>query len=127
MPQLYEPWNDQPKKDIGDKIIEELLSEPTYTSPDFDYRNVCGNCSNFLNSDRYCRKCGTKRGQGSFTPRMELMECIYGPQPVMRTHKCKKCGNTYSVALMLDDERFCPRCGGPTEIIACESDDPRAW
>ena len=81
----------------------------------------CGRCGKYLGDDRYCRVCGTKRGIGKYEPDMECMECIYGPEPIDRTHKCKKCGNKYTVALMVDNERYCPRCGGETVIISQEN------
>ena len=50
----------------------------------------------------------------------EEFACIYGPPPVSRTHKCEKCGFTWKTTLMIDDEKFCPECGGPAPVVASE-------
>jgi rubrerythrin len=42
----------------------------------------------------------------------EDFACIYGPPPVTRVHKCKKCGYSWETSLMIDDEKWCPECGG---------------
>ena len=35
-----------------------------------DYEGRCGNCHGFLGEeDKYCRYCGTRRGEGAFEPR----------------------------------------------------------
>jgi len=82
-----------------------------------DYEGRCGNCHKSLNDDdKYCRYCGTKRGEGAFKPYQNVMYCIYGPMPVKRTHKCKKCGNTWETMLMIDNEDFCPICGSKTKV-----------
>lgn len=73
----------------------------------------CGNCHAPLGpDDRYCRICGTKVGKGAYEPHQDLMECIYGPRPVEREHTCRKCGFKWTTCVMLDDEKYCPKCGG---------------
>lgn len=73
----------------------------------------CGNCHNLLEpGDRYCRLCGTKVGEGAYAPFLNLMQCIYGPAPVNRTHTCPTCRYTWETFLMIDDEKYCPKCGG---------------
>lgn len=73
----------------------------------------CGNCHKRLDeNDKYCRICGTKVGEGAYEPYQDLMECIYGPMPVDRKHTCKKCGYEWITCLMLDREKYCPKCGG---------------
>lgn len=82
-----------------------------------DYaENQCGNCRAYLkDGDLYCRKCGTKRGEGKFAPYFSpednIMQCIYGPPPVKRKHICPECGYSWETTLMIDEEYYCPKCG----------------
>lgn len=74
-------------------------------------RKVCANCKNtYREGDKYCRYCGSPLGKPDFIE--EEFACIYGPPPVQRTHKCKKCGFTWETTLMVDKEKWCPKCGG---------------
>lgn len=74
-------------------------------------RKVCANCRNtYREGDKYCRYCGAPLGKPDFIE--EEFACIYGPPPVQRTHKCKKCGFSWQTSLMIDDEMWCPKCGG---------------
>ena len=92
--------------------------EPPVTEPE-PRNDRCGNCDSLLGEgDRYCKYCGTERGLGNYVPSMSGMECIYGPPPIERTHKCEKCGNIFTVFAMVDSGKYCPRCGGRTVIIA---------
>lgn len=75
-------------------------------------KGQCGNCHAGLEpEDKYCRICGTKAGEGAFAPYQNLMQCIYGPMPVQRTHTCPQCGFSWITHLMIDRQRFCPKCG----------------
>lgn len=88
-----------------------------------DYENRCGNCHEELEAgDKYCRHCGTKRGEGKFEPYSNLIACIYGPEPVKRRHRCSACWYQWETCLMMDDEKYCPRCGAKAEIIKEEYD-----
>lgn len=79
-----------------------------------DYEGRCGNChSRLQENDKYCRHCGTRRGEGAFEPYQNLMQCIYGPRPVERKHRCTQCPHTWVSCLMVDDEDYCPECGSP--------------
>ena len=83
-----------------------------------DYENRCGNCHGFFEeNDKYCRYCGTKRGEGAFAPYQNFMECIYGPAPVKRTHECPKCKYTWETFVMIDDEDYCPQCGARAAVV----------
>lgn len=83
-----------------------------------DYEGRCGNCHETLgNNEKYCRYCGTKRGDGKFEPYLNIMQCIYGPMPVKRIRKCTKCRKKWETLLMIDKQNFCPNCGSPAEII----------
>ncbi|MBQ6621246.1 MAG: zinc ribbon domain-containing protein [Mogibacterium sp.] len=74
-------------------------------------RKVCANCKNtYISGDKYCRYCGAPLGRPQFIP--EDFACIYGPPPERRKHKCAKCGYSWVTDYMIDDERFCPKCGG---------------
>ena len=85
-------------------------------------RKVCANCkSTYIEGDKYCRYCGAPMGKPAYIP--EDFACIYGPPPVTRTHTCEKCGFTWKTCLMIDDERFCPKCGGVTKVTCDEGDD----
>ena len=81
----------------------------------------CGNCHAPLGEDdRYCRKCGTKAGDGAFEPYQQIMQCIYGPRPVERTHVCPACGFTWTTCLMIDNEKYCPKCGAEAPVTQAE-------
>lgn len=74
--------------------------------------NQCGNCHATLGEkDKYCKKCGTKRGEGAFAPYKNVMRCIYGPPPVERTHLCSGCGYQWTTIAMIDTDKYCPQCG----------------
>ena len=86
-----------------------------WIAPDY---SCCGNCNARLApEDRYCRICGTKAGEGTFDPIEEIMQCIYGPEPVERKHVCQKCGYTWTTCAMVDRENYCPKCGGPAPYL----------
>ena len=63
-----------------------------------DYRGRCGNCHELFDNDeeKYCKYCGTKRGEGEFKPYDNQIYCIYGPMPEKRTRECVKCGNQWT-------------------------------
>ena len=75
-------------------------------------RDRCGNCNKKLApDDRYCPYCGTRAGEGKYEPYVDFMQDIYGPMPVDRYHLCADCGHHWKTCLMIDDQRYCPRCG----------------
>lgn len=78
----------------------------------------CENCNNHLDeNDRYCRECGAKRGAKPYVPEDMDIQCVYGPPPMTRTHKCDSCDFTWEVSAMIDNERYCPKCGSKALII----------
>ena len=86
-----------------------IFSQPTNRQ-----RKVCGNCGAGLPpDDKYCRICGTDAEKGVYEPVSDLMQCIYGPMPVMRKHTCTRCGHAWETCVMIDNTRYCPRCGAP--------------
>ena len=121
MPKLLnDPWENY--DEIGSDQTPK--NEPKPEEYSTDYHNRCGHCHEYIGEDRYCRYCGTKRGQGEYKPYLDVIQCIYGPMPIERTHKCQKCGNSYTVALMVDNENYCPLCGGETTVESNEWDNP---
>lgn len=83
-----------------------------------DYEGKCGNCHSSLGQeDAYCRICGTKRGEGAFAPYSNIMQCIYGPMPQERNHKCLKCGYSWKNCVMVDRDKYCPKCGD--KVVRC--------
>lgn len=89
---------------------EEMLFFGTIMSADYEDR--CGNChARMTKEEKYCRHCGTKRGEGEFLPYRNIPECVYGP-PVMIRSKCTSCGNIWITrGLCGDPSEFCPECG----------------
>lgn len=84
---------------------------------------VCRNCGEiYSEDDRYCRYCGAPNGSPKYIE--EEIQCIYGPMPVKRIHTCEKCGYTWDTVLMIDKERFCPRCGGSAPAAKQDEDAP---
>lgn len=80
---------------------------------------VCENCkSSWREGDKYCRYCGAPMGTPIYI--QDLMECIYGPRPVKRTHTCQKCGYEWQTVLMIDKEEFCPLCGHAAPVVRME-------
>ena len=84
-------------------------------------RKVCANCGkSYIEGDKYCRYCGAPMGQPEYID--NTIECIYGPPPVKRVHVCKKCGFRWETGLMIDNERWCPECGGPAPGVEVEAE-----
>jgi len=74
----------------------------------------CGKCWSYLSSeDNYCRKCGTKRGKGAFNPKDNVMQVVYGPPPVEFRFVCQSCGLEWTENLMVNFNKYCPKCGAP--------------
>ena len=74
-------------------------------------RKVCANCrETYIEGDKYCRFCGAPLGKPDYIE--EDFACIYGPKPMTRSHTCVKCGYKWETCTMVDNERYCPLCGG---------------
>lgn len=54
----------------------------------------------------------------------EHFAVLYGPEPIKRIHECDKCGYTWETNLMIDEERWCPKCGGGAPVVRKEDDRP---
>ena len=73
---------------------------------------VCPACGNpWIEGDRYCRYCGAIKDEPQYV--LREFACIYGPAPRLREHRCRRCGHTWQTMTMIDNELFCPECGGP--------------
>ena len=88
-----------------------------------DYNNRCGKCTAYIGTeDQYCRYCGAKRGEGEVNPYYDEPVCVYGPPPVNRLHICNECGYEWTTCAMIDEQRYCPKCGHTCKVIS--EDDP---
>lgn len=111
------------KKLFGKKILKDEWSINLEDEWSTNYDGKCGNChKSFRGDEKYCRYCGTKRGEGKFKPYQNLMQCIYGPPPVKRVRKCTRCNNRWETFEMIDKEDYCPLCGAPSQIIQEDSE-----
>ena len=85
----------------------------------------CLNCLATLGKDdKYCKICGTKKGEGSYCPTSESMLCIYGPPPVKRRYKCEKCGYKWEDYTMVPHHRYCPQCRTICECTTVGEENP---
>lgn len=94
--------------------VELIRNRESYSEGDSNLRkeNQCRNCHAKLDEkDKYCKKCGTRRGEGKFKSHDNIMQCLYGPKPVEREYICKQCGYTWSNVQMISESQYCPRCG----------------
>ena len=77
---------------------------------------VCPNCGKgWQKGDKYCRYCGSPISNPRFVPVM--MADLYGPPPVRRKHICTACDYAWETYAMVDEERYCPRCGGAAPTL----------
>lgn len=99
-------------------ILRHLLTDHPKGRLRFPTKEQCGHCHAYLEpDDRYCRQCGTKVGDGAYAPYLDLMQCIYGPPPEEREHICQQCGYKWTTYRMIDDQKYCPKCGGPASAV----------
>ena len=94
-------------------------SEIVPTSANVPKEKVCRNChQSYIDGDKYCRFCGAPMGTPDYIePHYpgyidEEFGCIYGPPPTKIVRKCNICGYIWETGRMVDNERFCPQCGG---------------
>lgn len=129
---LYEHYYYKAKKMItlwclnnNGKKYEEIINEFNVECPNLrerakfdailvykDYKDRCGNCHSVLEvNDKYCKNCGTKRGEGEFKPYTNPTYCVYGPM-VANKYTCPKCGYSWSEYNPGGrDYPYCPQCG----------------
>lgn len=82
-----------------------------------NYEGRCGNCHSFLGeSDKYCRYCGSRRGEGAFEPYKNFLECecVYGPPATYKLVQCATCQKVWEVS---SAKYYCPDCGIETKFI----------
>lgn len=80
-----------------------------YDSVEYSYR--CGNCSEFIGTEKYCPYCGARKGEGDFLPYRSLQQCVYGPLSLRFGYSCNECGNKWGEHAMFSKEYYCPKCG----------------
>ena len=73
---------------------------------------ICGNCRKIIGEDKFCRYCGAEAVKTNYAPENEVISVVYGPPPTEREHICSSCGYTWKNWVMIDNERYCPKCGG---------------
>lgn len=89
---------------------------------DIDKKAVCPCCGKtWIEDDRYCRYCGAKKDSPEYI--YPDFAPIYGPMPENRTHRCEACGYEWTTCLMIDNEAFCPKCGGSAPLKAQKGND----
>lgn len=70
----------------------------------------CNNCgNNILENDRFCRYCGTKKGEGSYNPEDDIIADLYGP-PTYEYHICGNCGRRFKMIIFDISNAYCPEC-----------------
>lgn len=94
------------------KHVEEDLTDLGYIH-DTDYTNRCGNCTEYMRpEDKYCRYCGTKRGEGRFLPFYNQSTVLYGAPMVKKKYKCDNCGHLWVTGVLGgENSLYCPMCG----------------
>ncbi|WP_022762327.1 MULTISPECIES: hypothetical protein [unclassified Butyrivibrio] len=96
-------------------IIEYDLKDDGLISTT-DYKDRCGNCHSELEpEDKYCKYCGTKRGEGAFKPYRNVSYGLYGPCGTY-FYKCHHCGKIFEYwTIGSSDVKHCPSCGSEVE------------
>ena len=97
---------------IIEEIVDLMSSRIVGMIKTTDYKGRCGNCHQELREkDKFCRFCGTRRGDGKFKPFLNSMYAVYGP-PVKTKLKCNACEFSWeSECLGSDRSKYCPQCG----------------
>ncbi len=87
-----------------------------------DYENKCGNCHATLpKGAKYCRMCGTKKGEGAFLPYENVMHTLYGP-PIVARYKCAVCGKEWeSTGVGGTGKEYCSECGAENKPVSEKS------
>ena len=95
--------------------MERYLESEGYIPTD-DYENKCGNCHKQLRTgEKYCKYCGTKRGEGAFKPYRNVSYGLYGPCGTY-FYKCHHCGKIFEYwTIGSSDVKNCPSCGSEVE------------
>ena len=62
-----------------------------YENLSTDYEDRCGNCQSFMDdTDKFCKFCGTPKGEGKFEPYKNMILVLYGP-PITLKYMCNQC------------------------------------
>ena len=62
-------------------------------------------------TDKYCKFCGTPKGEGKFEPYKNMILVVYGP-PITLKYMCNQCNakwNSFGVSVE-DEIKYCPQC-----------------
>lgn len=99
--------------------LMEIIKKKSLTSHlSNDYKNKCGNChGELMEGDKYCRYCGTLRGEGAFEPYSNVAARLYGPLPRKYVHECRKCSYTWMASQRTPSMLYCPKCGEEAPMI----------
>lgn len=94
------------------KEVEDALISLGYIN-DTDYTDRCGNCTEYMRpGDKYCRHCGTRRGEGRFLPFYNQSTVLYGAPMVKMKYRCDNCGHLWVTGVLGgDNSLYCPMCG----------------
>ncbi len=99
---------DKFKENLEKEVLHHAeLKEPKPLPEGFyEDGSRCGNCQAILEpDDKYCRNCGTKRGEGKFSEYRNPLKVIYGP---IRVFRCRECSFQWQSMI----GKCCPKCGG---------------
>ena len=103
-------------------LIEVILRDHGYIR-DTDYTDRCGNCQAVLEpEDKYCARCGTKRGMGRFEPFFNPMTCAYGPF-IKSVFHCKQCGHSWETYIWGEELNYCPECGEKAVVLDSRTEE----
>lgn len=92
------------------RVEQDLISRGEML--DTDYTNRCGNCHAHMDEkDKFCKFCGTRKGEGKFLPYENEAYAVYGP-PVKIKYTCKSCGHSWMYGGLgsLRESKYCPMC-----------------
>jgi len=94
------------------KEVEDVLIGSGYIH-DTDYTDRCGNCTEYMRpEDKYCRYCGTRRGEGKFLPFYNQSTVLYGAPMVKKKYRCDNCGHLWVTGVLGGEiSLYCPMCG----------------
>ena len=104
---VFDIGNNFPNKFIFEK---DILYRGLIKHSDETY--ICSNCGNqFAERDKYCERCGAKRGDGKFTFSANDVVVLYGA-PTTYKLKCNNCGHSWEgYAVGSRRSEYCPQCG----------------
>ena len=107
-----------PQNPIPPSLLNKLKDQFPKPQLSTDYKNKCGNCrGELMEGDKYCRYCGTLRGEGEFKPYHNVAARLYGPLPRKYVHECRKCSYTWMATQRIPNMLYCPKCGEEAPMV----------